>query len=157
MWMLAFVPDSFLLYLVNMIFYTGIVFTVLGFLLRFKFLANYQFIFQVVGVLALALGLYFKGGFEVEQQWRDRVKAMEAKVAAAEAKSKEVNTVIQEKIVEKIKVRKENTVKVITEYKEVAGKQLDQECKFNRETIDVLNAAATKTPLVLTFPVDLDQ
>jgi len=110
MWMLSFVPDSFLLYLVNIVFYTGIVCTILGFLLRFKLLAQYQLILQVVGVAALAFGLYVKGGFEVEQQWRNRVKVMEAKVAAAEAKSKEVNVKIETQIVERVKIIKQNVV-----------------------------------------------
>jgi hypothetical protein len=148
MWMLAFVPDSFLLYLVNMIFYTGIVFTVLGFLLRFKFLANYQFILQVVGVLALALGLYFKGGFEVEQQWRERVAAMEAKVAAAEAKSKEVNTVIQERVVTQIKKIKEVEYKNREVIKQVE-KIIDKDCTIPPEAIDILNAAARNEAVIL--------
>jgi hypothetical protein len=146
--MLAFVPDSFLLYLVNMIFYTGIVFTVLGFLLRFKFLANYQFILQVVGVLALALGLYFKGGFEVEQQWRERVAAMEAKVAAAEAKSKEVNTVIQERVVTQIKKIKEVEYKNREVIKQVE-KIIDKDCTVPPEAIDILNAAARNEAVIL--------
>jgi hypothetical protein len=148
MWMLAFVPDSFLLYLVNMVFYTGLACTVLGFLLRFKFLANYQFILQVVGVLALALGLYFKGGFEVEQQWRDRVAAMEAKVAAAEAKSKEVNTVIQERVVTQIKKIKEVQYKNREVIKQVE-KIIDKDCTVPPEAIDILNAAARNEAVIL--------
>jgi hypothetical protein len=148
MWMLAFVPDSFLLYLVNMVFYTGLACTVLGFLLRFKFLANYQFILQVVGVLALALGLYFKGGFEVEQQWRDRVKAMEAKVAAAEAKSKEVNTVIQKQVVTKIQKVKEVQYKNREVIKQVE-KIIDKDCTVPPEAIDILNAAARNEAVIL--------
>ena len=146
--MLAFVPDSFLLYLVNMVFYTGLACTVLGFLLRFKFLANYQFILQVVGVLALALGLYFKGGFEVEQQWRDRVAAMEAKVAAAEAKSKEVNTVIQKQVVTKIQKVKEVEYKNREVIKQVE-KIIDRDCTVPPEAIDILNAAARNEAVIL--------
>lgn len=152
--MLSFIPDSILLGFVNTILYTGIVFTILGCVFNFRFLAQYRLIVQVVGILLLAAGLYFKGGYEVEQQWRERVKELEAKVAIAEAQSKEVNTKIETKIVEKIKVRKENVIKTVTVYKETAGKQLDQECKFNRETIDVLNAAAAGKSLVLTIPLD---
>lgn len=145
--MLAFVPDSFLLYLVNIVFYTGIACTVLGFLLRFKFLAQYQFILQVVGVLALALGLYFKGGFEVEQQWRDRVAAMEAKVAAAEAKSKEVNTVIQKQVVTKIQKVKEVQYKNREVIKQVE-KIIDRDCTVPPEAIDILNAAARNEAVI---------
>lgn len=140
MWMLAFVPDSFLVYLVNTIFYTGIICTILGFLLRFKILAHYQFILQVVGVLALGLGLYFKGGFEVEQQWRERVAKMEAKIAAAEAKSKEANVKIETKIVEKVKVIKEN-VEVIKKEIQVQKEIINQDCSLNDTAIDLYNQA----------------
>lgn len=146
--MLAFVPDSFLVYLVNIVFYTGIVCTILGFLLRFKFLAHYQIILQVVGVLALALGLYFKGGFEVEQQWRERVAALEAKVAAAEAKSKEVNTVIQERVVTKIKKIKEVQYKNRDVIKQIE-KIIDRDCTVPSEAIDILNAAARNEAVVI--------
>lgn len=146
--MLAFVPDSFLVYLVNMVFYTGVVCTVLGFLLRFKFLAHYQFILQVVGVLTLALGLYFKGGFEVEQQWRDRVAVLEAKVAAAEAKSKEVNTVIQERVVTKIKKIKEVQYKNRDVIRQIE-KIIDRDCTVPPEAIDILNAAARNEAVVI--------
>lgn len=146
--MLAFVPDSFLVYLVNMVFYTGVVCTVLGFLLRFKFLAHYQFILQVVGVLTLALGLYFKGGFEVEQQWRDRVAVLEAKVAAAEAKSKQVNTIIQERVVTKIKKIKEVQYKNRDVIRQIE-KIIDRDCTVSPEAIDILNAAARNEAVVI--------
>ena len=115
----------------------------MGFLLRFKILAHYQFIFQVVGVLALGLGLYFKGGFEVEQQWRDRVKAMEAKVAAAEAKSKEANAQIETRIIERVKIVKQNVVETqvkIQKEREV----IDKDCSLiNPTALDLYNLAVT--------------
>ena len=157
MFLLQLLPTSMLIYFVNLIFYTGVVCTVLGFVLRFKFFEQWRLILQVIGVIALGAGLYMKGGYEVEMEWRARAAELQAKVDAAEAKSKEVNTVIQEKVVEKIKVRKETTTKTITVFKETAGKQLDQECKFNKETIDTLNAAAANKPLVLTIPLDLNK
>ena len=141
--MLTFVPDSFLLYLVNIVFYTGIICTILGFLLRFKFLANYQFILQVVGVLALAFGLYFKGGFEVEQQWRERVKELEAKLAAAQSKSQQVNTVIQEKFVTKIRHIKDTQVKIQKEIVE-REKVINGNCEVPAEAIELLNKAAER-------------
>lgn len=139
--MLTFVPDSFLLYLVNIVFYTGVICTILGFFLRFKMFAHYQFILQVVGVLALAFGLYIKGGFEVEMQWRQRAAELEAKIAAAEEKSKEINTVIQEKVVTKIKKVKDVQVKL---QKEIVEKEkiINAECVVPPEAIEILNKAA---------------
>lgn len=138
-----------LIYFVNLIFYTGIACTVLGFVLRFKFLENWRLILQVVGVIALGLGLYMKGGYSVEMEWRNRVAELEAKVAVAEAKSKETNTVIQEKIVTKTKVVRDTKVVTKQVLKEVE-KRIDSECKVSPEVIEILNAAAQNRPAAVT-------
>jgi hypothetical protein len=138
-----------LIYFVNLIFYTGVVCTVLGFILRFKFLENWRLILQVIGVMALGAGLYMKGGYEVEMEWRNRVAEMEAKVAAAEAKSKETNTVIQERVVTKIKRVKEVQVKNREVIKQVE-KVINAECTVPKEAIDILNAAARNEEAVIT-------
>jgi hypothetical protein len=122
---------------------------VLGFILRFKFLENWRLILQVIGVMALGAGLYMKGGYEVEMEWRNRVAEMEAKVAAAEAKSKETNTVIQERVVTKIKRVKEVQVKNKEVIKQVE-KIINAECTVPKEAIDILNAAARNEEAVIT-------
>jgi hypothetical protein len=149
MFLLQLLPTSMLIYFVNLIFFTGVVCTVLGFVLRFKFLENWRLILQVIGVIALGAGLYMKGGYEVEMQWRDRVAEMEAKVAAAEAKSKEVNTVIQEKIVTKTKIVRDTKTITKQVLKEVE-KRIDAECTIPPEVIEILNAAATNRAAVVT-------
>jgi hypothetical protein len=68
---------------------------------------------------------------------------MEAKVAAAEAKSKEVNTVIQEKIVEKIRVVKEKELVIQEKIVNVAV-TIDSQCKVLPEAIEIINSAAKK-------------
>lgn len=141
MWILSVIPDSMILYFVNIIFYTGIACTVAGFVLRFKFLEQWRLILQVVGVLALGLGLYAKGGYEVEMQWRERVAIMEEKVAAAEAKSQEVNTKVQTKVVEKIKKVKDTKVVTKEVIKEIE-KRIDAECTVSSEVVDLLNSMA---------------
>ena len=149
MFLLQLLPTSMLIYFVNLIFYTGIVCTVLGFVLRFKFFEQWRLILQVIGVIALCAGLYMKGGYEVEMQWRSRVAELEAKVAAAEAKSKETNTVIQERVVTKIKRVKEVQVKNREVIKQVE-KVINAECTVPKEAIDILNAAARNEEAVIT-------
>jgi hypothetical protein len=90
-----------------------------------------------------------KGGYEVEMQWRNRVAEMEAKVAAAEAKSKETNTVIQERVVTKIKRVKEVQVKNREVIKQVEH-IINAECTVPKEAIDILNAAARNEEAVIT-------
>ena len=155
MWMLTFLPDSILLAFVNLIFYAGVICSLLGFIFNFGFLAPYRLMVQVVGILLLVAGVYFKGGYEVEIKWRDRVAELEKKVAIAEEKSKVVNTVIKTKVVTKIK--KIHDTKVITKevIKEVAAK-IDTECKVAPEAVIILNSAAhNMPPLNLTISKEL--
>jgi len=76
-------------------------------------------------------------------EWRERVKEAEAKVAVAEAKSKEVNTIIQTKVVEKIKIVKDVQV-VIQDRIVEKEKIIDAECKVAPEALDILNEASKK-------------
>ena len=71
--------------------------------MMFPPLANYYRIAQVVSIIILLAGVYFKGGYSTEMLWRERVAEVEAKLEEAEAKSAEVNTVIETKIVNKVK------------------------------------------------------
>lgn len=149
MFILQLLPTSMLIYFVNLIFYTGVACTLFGFVFRFKFFEQWRLIIQVVGVIALGLGLYMKGGYEVEVQWRARVAELEAKVALAEEKSKTVNANVQTKIVTKTKIV--HDTKTITKQvlKEVE-KRIDSECKVSPEVIEILNAAATNRAAVVT-------
>ena len=79
--------------------------------------------------------------------WREKVAEAEARVAAAEQKSQETNTVIEEKVVEKTKVIKGKT-EYITQYldREVVKKEeivkYIEKCPVPKEIIDIHNQAA---------------
>jgi len=96
---------------------------------------------KFVGIILLVAGVWFRGGYDVEAEWRQRVAELEAKIAVAEKKSKDTNTKIQTQIVEKVKVVKENTIVYRDRIKEVE-KIIDKECKVAPEAIDIHNAAA---------------
>lgn len=151
MFLLNFIPTAFLLWVVNAILIAGIIGTVVsfffGFFIRFiPWVLPYRMILQVVALLLLVIGVYFKGGVVVEMKWRDRVTEMEAKVAKAEAESKVVNTEIQTKIVEKIKVVKEKEY-IIQDRIVNMTVNMDKECRVIPEAINILNDAA-KNPQV---------
>jgi hypothetical protein len=141
MWMLTFIPDSILHAFVNTIFYAGIVASLLGFIFNFGFLRPYRLIIQILGIMLLAAGLYAKGGYEVEMQWRARAAELQAKIDAAAIKSQETNTVIQTKVVTKIKKVKEVQVKL---QKEIVEKEkiINAECVVPKEAVEILNKAA---------------
>ena len=147
MWYLSFIPDSLLLYIVNGMLVVGAVGSFFSFFLIhrvvrwFPALAPYHLILQIVSAVVLVAGIYFKGGYSVEVSWRERVAELEAKVKASEEASKEANTVIQTKVVEKIKVVKD--VQVVIQDRIVKVKEkIDAECKVAPEAITIHNDAA---------------
>ena len=146
MWMLAFIPDAFLAWAINSILIAGVV----GFLASFFFgyvvrwipsIAPYHLLIQVVSIVLLVSGVYFKGGYSVEMAWREKVAELEAKVAVAEQKSKEANTQIQTVYVDRVKVVKQKQI-VIQEKLKTVEVKIDSNCKVVPEAIDILNEAA---------------
>jgi len=110
-------------------------------------LSKYVTVIQIVSAVLLTAGIYFKGGYTTEMMWRDRVKELESKVAAAEAEAKKENIVIQEKIVKQKEFIKGKT-EYITQYidKEVIKKEeiikYVEQCPVPQPIIDAHNAAA---------------
>lgn len=143
MWMLNFIPDDWLVLAVHAITVIGLLGFVLGSATGWiPGIRAYAGMVRVVGTVLLCLGIYFEGGMGVEMSWRARVAELEAKVREAEAKSAEVNTVIQEKIVYKTKVIKEKEYVVQEKIKEVE-KVIDAACpEVPVEAIDILNQSA---------------
>lgn len=97
---------------------------------------------QIVSIILLVAGVYFKGGQAAEIQWRERVRELEAKVAASEQQAKEVNTEIKTVYVDRVKVVKEQQVVIQEKIKNVEVK-IDSQCKVAAEAVDILNQAAS--------------
>jgi hypothetical protein len=53
------------------------------------------------------LGVYFKGGADVERSWRERVKELEARVAQAEKQSAEANLKLSEQLAQNKRLTQE--------------------------------------------------
>jgi hypothetical protein len=142
MWILHFLPDSFILWIVNIILVLGAGATVAGFVIKNIPLINqYRLPLQIGGIIALCIGIYLKGGYSVEMTWRERVAELESKIAVAEAQSQQANTDLTKALQQKTKVVKEVQVVIQERIKEVE-KKIDAECKIAPEAIDILNDAA---------------
>ncbi len=127
-WMFSLIPDAVLNWAYWAIIVAGLTGVLAGWLGRWiPFYGNYVKVLQPVGIVLLVLGVWLRGGYDTEMAWRAKVAEAEARVAAAEQKSQETNTVIQEKVVEKTKVIKGKT-EYITQY-------LDREVVKNQEII----------------------
>jgi hypothetical protein len=150
--MLSFVPDSLLIWIVNTILVIGAVGSFLSFFVLHKILnkipalAPYYLLIQVVSAVLLIAGIYFKGGYDVEASWRDRVRVAQEKAVLAEQQAKEANVKLDAEIKKKQRVVKENTIVYRDRIREVE-KIIDKECKVAPEAIDIHNAAAKNKPL----------
>ena len=148
MWILHFLPDALILWTCNIVLLAGILLTVTAFFIqRIPVINQYRLPAQVLGIALLVLGVYWRGGHAVEQEWRERVAAVEARVAVAEAASREENVKIVTKVVIKtqiIRTRGETITKYIDreivkyDTKFAPGGQ----CEIPREFIKAINDAA---------------
>jgi hypothetical protein len=120
----------------------GVVLTAIAFFIKSIPLVNqYRVPAQVLGIALLVLGVYFRGGYSVEQQWRERVAEVEAKLKQAEEQSAQANTKIETRVVNKtqyIKTRGADIVKYVD--REVV--RYDDACKIPQPFIKAHNDAA---------------
>jgi hypothetical protein len=144
MWLLSFLPSDFLLFIINTILVCGAVGAVLGFLgSRLPFIGNYANVIKYVSIALLCIGIYWKGGYSVEQEWRQRVAELEEKIKDAEAKSQQTNVVIETKIRERTKRVVETRERIVEKIKEVE-KTIDAKCELDSNVVSILNEAAKK-------------
>jgi hypothetical protein len=112
MWQLAFlwnlVPDWLITVLVNGLVIVGLVGISAAWIARWiPFFSAYRGPIQLIGIICLVLGVYFKGGADVERSWRERVAELEAKVAVAEKQSRESNARLSDQLAQNKKLTQE--------------------------------------------------
>ena len=142
--MMHLLPDSFLIFIINALLVVGLIGMVIGFVGgKIPFVGTYATIIKIVSIILFCIGLYWKGGYSVEEEWQQRVAEMEAKIKIAEEKSKEVNTVIETKYKDRVKKITE-TRNVIVEKIKINEKIIDAKCELDPAVISILNEAAKK-------------
>ena len=142
-WMISFIPDSLFVWIYYLLTILGISLYIGSKLVTWiPMMGQYKLPAELVGVVLLVAGSYLFGSYGTEMSWRARVAELEAKVKIAEEKSQQVNTVIETKVVTKIKVVKENVYVNREIIKEVAGKQLDASCSLPNSTISLHDSAS---------------
>ena len=150
MWILHFLPDSLILWFTNLLLLAGVLLTTARFFVhKIPGLYQYQLPFKIGGILVLAAGIYFRGGYGVEMAWRERVAEVEQKLKVAEEKSQEENIRIETKYVDRVKIIRQQGEEVI--------KYIDREivkydtkfapggqCEIPREFIQAHNTATER-------------
>jgi hypothetical protein len=138
-WLLQLIPDGIFVWLTYLLFAAGVILYVASKLVSWMpLIGQYRFPAELAGVLALVIAAYFYGGVS----YREQIAEMKQQVRIAEEKSQQVNTVIETKIIEKIKVVKENVYITREIVKEVAGQQLDAQCSLPQSTISLHDSAS---------------
>jgi hypothetical protein len=141
-WMLSLIPDSVFVWFTYILFYAGAGLYVVSKLIKwFPVISQYKLVAEIAGVVLLVVGSYLYGAYGTELAYRERVKELEAKIAASEEQSKQANSVIREKIITKVKEIKvfQDRIKEIIVEKE---KIIDAQCTVPVEALDILNRAA---------------
>jgi hypothetical protein len=140
MWIIDFLPAW--------IFYATLVLGIVGiglsyFLGAIPIINNYKLPLQIVSIFTAVISVWYIGGNTVEEKWLARVKELELKVAEAEVKSGKVNTVIQEKVVTKVKVVREK-VEVVKREIQIQKEIINADCKLSDTAIDLYNKAVAE-------------
>ena len=142
--MMHLLPDSFLILIIHALLVTGLIGMVIGFIGgKLPFVGTYATIIKIVSIILFCIGLYWKGGYSVEEEWQQRVAEMEEKVRIAEEKSKETNVIIETKYKDRVKKVTE-TRNVIVEKIKINEKIIDAKCELDPAVISILNEAAKK-------------
>ena len=141
-WILSLIPDSVLLWFINIILIVGAVGFVASYFAKvIPFITQYRVPVQIISVVLFVCGVYLKGGYGIEMAWRDKLHQAEERAKIAEEKAKELNANLDTEIKKKQQIVKENTVV----YRDRIVKErvnIDKECKVPQIAVDILNDAA---------------
>jgi small-conductance mechanosensitive channel len=142
MFLLHFLPDWLLSGFVNTVLVAGAALTVISYFTTWiPFVTQYRVPAQVVGLILLTAGVYFKGGESAESQWRARVAEQQQKIARAEALSQQANQQLQQEL----KNSKQLTEKVKDAAKQTIqanAQQIDRECRVPDVAIQLHNSSS---------------
>jgi len=151
MWILHLLPDSVILWFCNILLSAGILLTITAFFIeRIPVINQYRLPAQVLGIALLVLGVYFRGGYAVEMQWRERVAEVEAKLAETQKQSAAANAALAKKSQAKVRVIQGRT-QIVRQYIDREVVRYDTRfapggvCEIPREFVKAHNSAA-ETP-----------
>ena len=146
MWQLAMlwnlIPTAVIAWAVNGLIIVGIIGVCASWIARWiPFVSAYRGPIQLIGVICLVLGVYFKGGADVEMKWRSQVEDFRAKIAVAETQSNEANKRLatefkkSTQLIEEVKNANKASIRA-------NAVQIDSECRVPDVAIGLHNSAS---------------
>jgi hypothetical protein len=100
---------------------------------------------KYIGLALLLGGIYLTGGAGVTALWQSEIEEANARVQAAEAKSKDANAKLATAVKEKNQAIQESKTVVQTKLKRDAVK-IDAECRLDPAAVEILNESARDIP-----------
>jgi len=137
-WLINFLPE----WVFHIVIFLGIGSLIASAILkRLPTLHTYSFVTYFAGLFLIVSGVWFEGALSEKSNWEEKVKELETKAQVAEAKSQQVNTVIETKIVERVKIVKD-TKNANKETAKLIARQLDDRCVVPESTVMLINSAS---------------
>ena len=144
MFLLHLLPDAFLIWIINLLLVGGLIGIVVGFFgSKIPFVSTYARMIQIASIILFCIGVYWKGGYSVEADWRQRVAELEEKIKDAEEKSRQTNVIIETKYRDRVKTITETRERVVEKIKE-REKVINAKCELDPSVISILNEASKK-------------
>lgn len=155
MTLLHFLPDAFVLFVINAVLAAGLLATAIScFLLKYlvrliPVASPHIRIIQIVSVAVLLIGVYLKGGHSTEMAWKQRVADVQAQLAQAEKASNDANQQLSQRTEKKITQIQQKQV-VVKQYIDREVVKYDIKfapggiCEIPKEFINAHNIAAER-------------
>lgn len=115
---------------------------------------TYRLLLKIIAFITIAASIFVFGVMHSNNRWQQLAAELTAKIQVADAKSAQVNTVVETKTITKIKVIKENAQTNQTTLNQVAAAQLDSACTLPVSSVVLHNSASQGQ--VATGPASVD-
>jgi hypothetical protein len=138
MWIINFLPDWVVHLTVLLSILTILITTILTNIIP----TAYNLPLKFTALVLCVFGVYLEGGISNQESWQAKIVEEQIKVAQAEAKSSEVNTVIVTKILTKTIKIKDDTNANQQYITQNVAKDLDNNCKLTNAAVVLVNAAS---------------
>ena len=143
MWVLHFLPDSFILYVVYCAMAVGATGIIASYVIKLiPFLNIYRTPIQLLSIALFCAGVYWYGGYSTEMEWRAEAKKLQDKITEEENKSPVITKEIVYKTKEKILVVKRG-VEVVKKEIEIKREIINEGCKLNPTAVEMYNKGVT--------------
>jgi hypothetical protein len=141
MWLISFLPDMFFHILLGasiLVFLISSLFNNVPFL--GGYLGGYTKLIQIISVVCLVFAVWSEGGIAKDNEYKEKIKALQQKISEAEVASDNLNNKLFEEM-----LKQQQEIKRITDTNKsrmrAQAAPLDLHCMVSQNVINILNDA----------------